>query len=119
MSLSFPLKDHRLHKPEMFREIFQQGLRCRVGGLFVLLLKKEQDPIRLGIICRKKLAKRAVTRNRFRRLIREWVRLHQHDLQGYWMLVDVQKKYTPSEHAELREDLEKAVLKLATRYSLK
>jgi ribonuclease P protein component len=119
MSLSFPLKDHRLDKPEMFREIFHQGLRCRVGGLFVVLLKKENDLVRLGVVCRKKLAKRAVTRNRFRRIIREWIRLHQNDLNGYWIVVDVQKKYKRSEHLELRDDLQKAILKLEQKYSNK
>lgn len=119
MSLSFPLKDHRLDKPEMFREIFHQGLRCRVGGLFVVLLKKENDLVRLGVVCRKKLAKRAVTRNRFRRIIREWIRLHQNELNGYWIVVDVQKKYKRSEHLELRDDLQKAILKLEQKYSNK
>ena len=119
MSLSFPLKDHRLSQPEMFREIFQKGLRCRVGGLFVLLLKKEQDLVRLGVVCRKKLAKRAVTRNRYRRIIREWTRLHQNELQGYWIIVDVQKKYTRMEHPELKDDLQKAVLKLTRKGSSK
>jgi ribonuclease P protein component len=119
MSLSFPLKDHRLSQPEMFREIFQQGLRCRVGGLFVVLLKKEIDLVRIGVVCRKKLAKRAVTRNRFRRIIREWIRLHQSDLNGYWIVVDVQKKYNRSEHQDLRDDLQKAILKLEQKYSKK
>jgi ribonuclease P protein component len=90
-----------------------------VGGLFVVLLKKENDLVRLGVVCRKKLAKRAVTRNRFRRIIREWIRLHQNDLNGYWIVVDVQKKYKRSEHLELRDDLQKAILKLEQKYSNK
>ena len=72
---------HRLLTKNDFSQVFD-GVDHRVGkGPVLILARKNQfDHPRLGLVVRKKFLKKAVDRNRLKRLARENFRLKQHQL---------------------------------------
>lgn len=67
-------RPHRLTKKKDFDLTYQQG-KAVGGRLFLIRFKSNQEGrIRVGIVISKKVAKKAVTRNKLKRRIREIVR---------------------------------------------
>lgn len=72
----FP-KDARLLRPAEFRAVFAQALSSR-DACFTILARHDLDsPGRLGLAIAKKCARRAVDRNRLKRIVRESFRRHR------------------------------------------
>ncbi len=73
-------KEKRLLKYSQFQFVRQGGLRVR--DHHVILNAKDNDLgfARLGLITSKKSLPKSVTRNKMRRLVREWFRENQQDL---------------------------------------
>lgn len=69
----------RLRTKREFDAVFEQGARVNGQLLAVLVRKSAGEESRIGIPCGKRFSKRAVDRNRFRRLIREVFRLHRRE----------------------------------------
>ncbi|HKE00603.1 MAG TPA: ribonuclease P protein component [Planctomycetota bacterium] len=64
----------RLRRQSDFDAVFAAG--TRVHGRFVTVIgRRTEGPLRVGIPCGRRFSKRAVDRNRFRRLVRESFRL--------------------------------------------
>lgn len=75
-------RQQRLHKPSEFKHVFDQPCRA-VDNYFIVLAKTNQLPhARLGLAIAKKRVRRAVARNRIKRLVRESFRLHPQLLNG-------------------------------------
>lgn len=72
-------KEYRLKKKSAFAATYRIKNSVHYGGisLFAGKLKKENYPVKIGFVVSKKTHKRAVKRNRLRRLMRESVRLLQ------------------------------------------
>lgn len=69
-------KSHRLHKADEFSAVIR--FRCVATGDFLQIYAKPNNinyP-RLGLIVAKKIARRAVDRNRVKRLLREFFRVN-------------------------------------------
>ncbi len=68
-----PLGQRRLNKPEMYKQVFEQGRssRCYPFTLRYYFPPEEDERSRVGFILRKKLGK-APTRNLFRRILRRF-----------------------------------------------
>lgn len=79
-SFSFP-RTWILKKSDSFRNLRRDGLRFRGESITIFYRPAAGDVFRFGFSTRKKLAG-AVGRNRARRLMREVVRLHQHEING-------------------------------------
>jgi len=78
-SFSFP-REWVIKKPDAFKSLRREGLRLR-GELITIFHRSTGDrAFRVGFSTRKKLAG-AVGRNRARRLMREVIRLHQHEIR--------------------------------------
>ena len=60
----------RIRSQRDFDAVFQKGARAQ-GELVAVLARRTDGPLRLGIPCGRRYSKRAVDRNRFRRLVRE------------------------------------------------
>ena len=72
----------RLHRPSEYAAALK-GRRVARGALFVLNVPRNgtpDAPARLGLIVAKRLARRAVTRNTIKRVLREAFRAQRHAL---------------------------------------
>ena len=72
----------RLHRPSEYAAALK-GRRVARGALFVLNVPRTNTPdapARLGMIVAKRLARRAVTRNTIKRVLREAFRAQRHAL---------------------------------------
>jgi len=94
-----------------FRRAYGRGKNAVSAGLVVYCLKRKKGGVRVGITTGKKVGC-AVARNRARRVIREAIRLCEHDIRGNWDIVLVARTRTPylkmqDVHRELRASLKK------------
>lgn len=76
---AFP-RENRLLSPEDYDQVFKKPVRAGGKGLIVLARTNECSHPRLGLIVPKKVLKRAVWRNRVKRLVRESFRQAQDSL---------------------------------------
>lgn len=73
-------KESRLSTPEQFRQVYQNARKFRFEGISLLACKNGLNHSRIAISIAKKQVSRAVDRNRIRRVIREYFRVHQKEL---------------------------------------
>ena len=71
-------KEYRLKKKSAFNATYRTGVVFHKGGITVFCGKKKsvEFPTKIGFVVSKKIHKRAVKRNRIRRLMRESLRLY-------------------------------------------
>ncbi|MEJ2529949.1 MAG: ribonuclease P protein component [Gammaproteobacteria bacterium] len=72
----------RLLKPAQFRRVFQHPTKSMDDFFTVLCRPSNLASPRLGMAVSKKYARRAVDRNRIKRIIRESFRCNRNDLGG-------------------------------------
>jgi ribonuclease P protein component len=103
----FP-KAFRLNNPSDFSRVFESaGFRCSRGPVRITALSNDRSSARLGLVVGKRVMRRAVDRNRAKRVIRETFRTTRADLPRVDIIVQVTG---PGSSAELRHAL-LAVLK--------
>jgi len=112
LDFSFP-KSLRLLDSKSYTSVFNNAQK--IGGRFLLFLYRENaiTTPRLGIVVAKKNVRRAVGRNRVKRLIRESFRLHQHEIMPCDIVVLAMKGVEALSNAEIFDDLEKRWQKLS------
>lgn len=71
-------KEYRLKKRIAFNATYRTGISFHKDGITVFCGKKKKEdyPTKIGFVVSKKIHKRAVKRNRIRRLMRESLRLY-------------------------------------------
>ncbi|MDD5750091.1 MAG: ribonuclease P protein component [Candidatus Pacebacteria bacterium] len=80
-------KKNRLKKKNDFARVMRQGSTAAGGCLVLRFCANQQEASRIGFVCSKKVAKRAVARNRVKRRLREIVRMMLPDIRpGYDMV---------------------------------
>lgn len=70
----------KLHKAEHYSAVFKKNKRFRNGIFTVLVRPNQLSTPRIGIVVAKKKVKRAVDRNRIKRVVREMFRCNQQNL---------------------------------------
>lgn len=104
--LTYP-REWRLLTPEDFNFVFQQPHRAGSPHLTILARDNALTHPRLGQAVPKKQIKLAVNRNRFKRLVRESFRLHQHSLPARDFVVIAKKSAQELNNQELATLLDK------------
>jgi len=108
-------KANRLRKTKDIQAVLSKGKGVRESGL---LLKKgsfEGDAVRVSIIVSKKVAKRAVRRNKIRRLLSEAIR---GELENTKTGVDIALVVLPGFEVTTLEDMKKRVHELFQKAAL-
>lgn len=109
-------KKHRLTKRRDFQNVLEKGVvfQSRLFGLAVLKSEEDQEP-KIGIIVSNKISKKAVSRNRIRRLLREAARPYLATLAKGTLLVFLVKKAIVGENLE---NIKKEVARLYEKAGL-
>ena len=68
------LKGNRLKNKKDFERIFKQGKGFKQDFLFLKIIENNLEKTRFGFIVSKKISKKAVTRNKIKRQLREIIR---------------------------------------------
>ena len=78
-------KENRLKKRIAFTATYRTGVSYHKDGITVFCGKKKttETPTKIGFVVSKKIHKRAVKRNRIKRLMRESVRLYIKDCENF------------------------------------
>lgn len=103
-------KKNRLKKKHDFDNVFKKGRAIKGSFLFIKYLKNELNLSRFGFVVSAKVAKKAVERNKLRRILSEAVRDIIDDLGGYDIAVFVTSKIIAGSKKDIVEDF-LAVLK--------
>lgn len=77
----------RLSRAEDFKNLFAQPTKSVDSCFTVLARYNDHRPARLGLAISKKYARRAVDRNRIKRIVRESFRHYRHHLYGIDLVV--------------------------------
>lgn len=99
-------KHERVRKRKDYSRIYQKGVRLYSESFLVLLLAGETGTRRLGITAGRKIGN-SVKRNRIKRLLREFFRLHKDSLPaGRDIVITVRKDVSARSLQEITQELE-------------
>ena len=97
----------KLSKSSEFQCVFDhKTLQLSGGGLSILARGNERGHARLGMVVSARVARRAVARNRIKRVIRESFRLRQARLKGWDVVVIARSGAVRQDNRELFATLE-------------
>ncbi|MGB5453774.1 MAG: ribonuclease P protein component [Sedimenticolaceae bacterium] len=102
-----------LAAPE-FKRVFEHHKRSADAYFTVLAFRDGQGPGRIGLAISKKQVKRAVDRNRLKRLAREVFRHHRSELSGTDLVVMARAAAVAADNARLNESLANLFKRLVT-----
>jgi ribonuclease P protein component len=115
MVCTYP-KLHRLCKKNQIDNAFSSKKRLSFDCISIAVTRNQQNHPRLGLIVSKKILPLAVSRNLFKRVIREEFRTHSELLQNMDFVVIAKRNLTglTAEQMKicLRKSLEKLILQL-------
>jgi len=84
-------KKERITQPQDFRRVMRLGRKISSRDFILFFQKNESRVHRLGIVAKKEIGP-AVFRNRMKRYIREFFRMHKHKIKGSYDIILMIKK---------------------------
>lgn len=109
-------RDKRLCTAAEFKQVFDHtDIKVSSRQLLILARIGQQESPRLGLVVAKKNIRRAVSRNRAKRHIRESFRLNQERLDHLDIVVLVRRGFDELENSEMNRVLARQWLKLGQR----
>lgn len=96
----------RLLKAAEYSRVFKNPVRLSDRYLTILAVPSEKSFARLGLAISKKNARRAVDRNRIKRLIRESFRLNQHELPAVDLVIMAKPVTKSAENKQISHSLQ-------------
>jgi ribonuclease P protein component len=106
--------DRRLRRSADFKRLYATGRRFGNERFSAVVLANSEGMARLGLSVAARTLRRAVDRNRVRRLIRESFRLHQLRLPAVDIVVGVRNPVREANNSQLRGSLERLWQKIST-----
>lgn len=102
-------KEYRLKKKKEFEEVREKGRVWHGPKISLAMLEKDEGGTRVGVVVSKKVDKRAVERNRLRRLVAEVFRKNWEvwGRQNRWLVVIVRRNQLSL--VEIENDLKKVL----------
>jgi len=98
-------KKERIRQPQDFRRVIKGGRRIPSRNFILFIQKNENTFHRLGIVVKKEIGP-ATFRNRMKRYIREFFRLHKHQIKGsYDIILMIKKGCSLNRYQEAEEEL--------------
>ncbi|HSW15396.1 MAG TPA: ribonuclease P protein component [Solimonas sp.] len=114
MTARFPRRA-RLQKPGEFKAAFERGSRLNERWLTALVISSDAQHSRLGLAVPKKVAARAVDRNRIKRQIRESYRQRQAQLPAMDIVILARGGCIQATPAQLRDLLDRLWKRIASQ----
>ena len=111
------LKKAHLRQKTCFDRVFKSKKRLNGSLGAMRYVANDLDYSRLGIIISKKNMRRAVDRNRLRRILREQFRHHQHQLMGFDLVFVAFKEAREAERSECHQCIDQLFNMLVKRSS--
>ncbi|MEE9424931.1 MAG: ribonuclease P protein component [Methylococcales bacterium] len=108
--------EQRLRTAADYDAVFSKPLRSRDRFFLLLTHENIQTHTRLGLIVSKKRIRKAVSRNRVKRIIRDSFRLHQHQLPAVDVILLAYQPADTANSQELRLSLDKHWKKLLSLF---
>jgi len=107
-------KHQRLARPADYRRVYQSNYwgNTRLFSFNVQPIEVRDGPSILGTTVSKKVSKSAVKRNKIKRQIKEFYRLHQQDLVGCEVVITAKASASQATQAERWADLTELWAKL-------
>ena len=105
----------RLLTAAAYARVFERPRKSVDGNFTVLWRLNRVDRGRLGLAISKKCLKRAVDRNRVKRLVRESFRRHQSELAGIDLVVLGRRDLDPGQPQKINDSLESHWQRIRTR----
>ena len=104
---------HRLTKDKEFNNIFKKGKSSYSTTLGIKVVKNNLDYSRFGILVGVKVSKKAIVRNRIKRLIREIIHARLKELKtGYDVVIIAQAQVVDQTKEEIKQGLVAQIKKL-------
>ncbi len=100
------MREQKLITADSYQNVFAKAERFGNRSFTVLARENGLDHARLGLAISKKCAKRAVDRNRIKRLFRESFRLNQHKLPCVDIIAMCKPSATSLDNAIMRQQID-------------
>lgn len=108
-------KKAKLIKTDEFSSVFNFRKRISAKYLAVHYQPNATGHARLGLVVGKKVAKRAVDRNYMRRVLREFFRIQQHEINHVDLVIRVQKKFEKEDFVQVKQEFVTLIAKINQR----
>ena len=105
-------KKNRLKKKRDFEDVFKKGKAVKGSFLFIKYRKNKLGVPRFGFVVSAKVAKKAVERNKIRRILSEAVRVIIGRLEGHDIIVFASNKITVAPKKDVADDFRGVLQKI-------
>ena len=103
-------KEERIKHPQDFRRLMKLGKKLQSKHFLLFLRDNEVGYHRIGMVLKKEIGP-ATYRNRMKRYLREFFRLHKHHIRGSLDMVILTKKGPMlGRYAEVEEELRRVFI---------
>lgn len=105
-------KKNRLKNKRDFEDVFKKGRAVKGSFLFIKYKKNESGVSRFGFVVSAKIAKKAVERNKIRRILSEGVRNKISDFGGYDIIAFATGRITSARKEDIVRDFVEVLKKI-------